>query len=388
MALQNAQLYTAAQQELVERRQAEATLAHLALHDPLTDLPNRIQFRDRLEEAMRGPQRTSMAFALLIMDLDRFKEINDTLGHQMGDRLLSRVSERLRASLRATDMVARLGGDEFAVLLPGAEMRAATRLARKLLKALERPFEIEGHTLDIGASVGIAVCPEHGADVETLMRRADVAMYHAKSQGGGYALYAADQDPYSPDRLIIVGDLRQAIEQDKLELYYQVMVSQQTGRVTGAEALVRWPHAQFGILRPYQFLPVAEHSGLIKALSECVLNAALRQCRAWQDKGLTIPVAVNLSMWDLRDPHLPDMILKLLATWQVDPSLLRVEITEGGAMADSRRPMSVLNRLRGQGVALAIDDFGAGQSSLALLKRLPVNQLKIDRCLSRRWRRA
>jgi diguanylate cyclase (GGDEF)-like protein/PAS domain S-box-containing protein len=383
LALENARLYAAAQQELTDRKRAEETMAHLALHDSLTDLPNRALLHERLRQAILAARRTDQPLALLVMDMDRFKEVNDTLGHYYGDVLLCQVGERLRDGLRASDTVARLGGDEFAVLLPGADLAGAQRAARKLLNILEHPFELEGNTLDVRVSIGLALYPDHGADAETLLRRADVAMYVAKRGGIGYALYTSDQDPYNPTRLALIGDLRRAIEQEELVLYYQPKLSYRTGRVTGAEALVRWPHPQHGLLAPAQFIPLAEQMGLIKPLSHCVLNLALRQCRAWYDAGLILPVAVNLSLRDLHDARLPEQIGQLLETWALPPALLHVEITEDAAMADPDRTLGVLTWLRGRGVHLAIDDFGTGQSSLAQLKRLPVDQLKIDQSFVR-----
>jgi diguanylate cyclase (GGDEF)-like protein len=383
LALENARLYAAAQQELTDRKRAEETMAHLALHDSLTNLPNRALLHERLRQAILAARRNDQTLALLVMDMDRFKEVNDTLGHYYGDVLLRQVGERLRDGLRASDTVARLGGDEFAVLLPGADLEGAHWAADKLLNILEHPFELEGQLLDVRVSIGIALYPDHGADAETLLRRADVAMYVAKRGGTGYAMYTTDQDPYNPTRLSLIGDLRRAIEQETLVLHYQPKLSYRTGQITGVEALVRWPHPLHGLLPPDQFIPLAEHMGLIKQLSHCVLNLALRQCRAWHDAGLVLPVAVNLSLRDLHDARLPEQIGQLLETWALPPALLHVEITEDAAMADPARTLGVLTWLRGLGVHLAIDDFGTGQSSLAQLKRLPVDQLKIDKSFVR-----
>ncbi len=383
LALENARLYAAAQQELTDRKRAEESMAHLALHDALTDLPNRTLLHERLRQAILEARRGGQTLALLVMDMDRFKEVNDTLGHYFGDVLLRQVGLRLRDGLRASDTVARLGGDEFAVLLPGSDQEGAHWAARKLLTLLEHPFELEGHALDVRISIGIALYPDHGADAETLLRRADVAMYVAKRGGTGYAMYTTEQDPYSPSRLALIGDLRRAIDQEELVLYYQPKLSYRTGRVTGVEALVRWPHAIHGTLNPDQFIPLAEHMGLIKSLSHCVLNIALRQCRAWYDAGWILPVAVNLSLRDLHDARLPEQIGHLLESWALPPSLLHIEITEDTAMSDPGRTLGILTWLRGLGVHLAIDDFGTGQSSLAQLRRLPVDQLKIDKSFVR-----
>ncbi len=376
LALENARLYAAAQQEVEERTRAEATLAHLALHDSLTGLPNRSLLHDRLNKAL---QPHSPPLALLVMDLDRFKEVNDTLGHHFGDLLLREIGARLAALVRPNDTVARLGGDEFAVLLPNTDGRAAQRVVRRILKLLEQSFELEGRLLDVRASIGIALSPAHGRDAVTLLRRGDVAMYHAKRTGSGYTVYNLDHDPYSAGRLTLITELRRAIGQDELVLYYQPKMSHQTRRVTGAEALVRWPHPDLGLLGPDRFVPLAEHTGLMKSLSHWVLTTALRQCRAWWEAGVTLPIAVNLAMSDLHDPHLPDVVARLLHSAGIAPDLLRIEITEGAAMADVGLTIDVLTQLRNSGVQLAIDDFGTGHSSLAQLKRLPLDQLKIDK---------
>ncbi|HUS16166.1 MAG TPA: EAL domain-containing protein [Chloroflexia bacterium] len=380
LALENARLYSAAQQEVADRTRAEARLAHLALHDPLTDLPNRSLLHERLTAALHTTQGP---LALLVMDLDRFKDVNDTLGHYLGDLLLREVGMRLSGAVRPGALVARLGGDEFAVLLPHSDRPAAARVARKLLKVLERPFVLEGQHLDVRGSIGVAVSPAHGGDSTSLLRHADVAMYQAKRGRSGYAVYDAHDDPYSAERLALSSALRRAIEQDELVLYYQPKMSHQSRRITGVEALIRWAHPERGLLEPDQFLALAEHTGLIKELSHWVLTTALRQCRQWGDTGLSLPVAVNLSMGDLHDPHLPDVVARLLQTAGVAPGMLRVEITEGAAMADVSRTLAVLTQLRNSGVQLAVDDFGTGHSSLAQLQRLPLDQLKIDKTFVR-----
>jgi diguanylate cyclase (GGDEF)-like protein/PAS domain S-box-containing protein len=368
--------------DITAHKQAEDALRHQALHDMLTELPNRALLHDRLEHALQAARRDSSALALLVMDLDNFKDVNDTFGHHCGDLLLQEVGRRLRGALRASDTFARLGGDEFAVVLPAANASVATHVAEQLVQALEHPFALEGHHLVVGASIGISVYPEHGSDADTLLRRADVAMYVAKRAGGGYALYAVEHDQNSPDRLALVGELRQAIEQEQLVLHFQPKVAVEGG-LAGVEALVRWQHPRRGVVLPDEFIPLAEHTGLIKPLTRWVLDAALRQCRVWLDAGWTIPVAVNVSMADLHDENFPDMIAGLLAVRRVRADCLRVEITEGTIMVDPPRALSVLERLRALGVHTAIDDFGIGYSSLAYLKRLPVDELKIDRSFVR-----
>jgi diguanylate cyclase (GGDEF)-like protein len=365
--------------DITARKQAEAALEHQALHDALTDLPNRVLLHDRLQQAIRAAQRDQTAVALLVMDLDRFKEVNDTFGHHTGDQLLEQLGDRLGSVLRGSDTIARLGGDEFAVLLPTSTLEDAKHIAARLLELLEQPFSLGGLQLEIDASIGIALSPEHGTDADTLLRRADVAMYIAKRNGSGHALYTAEQDQHSPMRLALVGELRRAIDQNDLSLYFQPKVSLKHSTVLCAEALVRWQHPRHGMLAPDQFVPVAEQTGLIRPLARSVLEAAVRQCHRWRQEGLDLAVAVNLSMRNLHDAEIVDMIRHLLARWGIPPARLVIEITESSLMADAARAMEVLSRLREMGVGISIDDFGTGYSSLAYLKRLPVDELKIDK---------
>jgi diguanylate cyclase (GGDEF)-like protein/PAS domain S-box-containing protein len=365
--------------DITQRKQAQAALAHQALHDSLTNLPNRVLLHDRLRLAIRAAERETASVALLIMDLDRFKEVNDTFGHHIGDLLLKELGGRLGSVLRSCDTIARLGGDEFAMLLPSATYAHAREIAERLLGLLEEPFTLGGLQLEIDASIGIAVSPEHGSDADALLRRADVAMYVAKRANSGFALYTADQDQHSPMRLALVAELRRAIDQDELSLYFQPKVAMRTGRVTCAEALVRWEHPVHGMLSPDLFVPIAEQTGLIRPLSRWVLDAALRQLNRWRQDGLDLGIAVNLSMRNLHDPEIADMIRQLLTRWGVPPQYLTIEITESSLMADAGRAMDVLGCLREMGVSVSIDDFGTGYSSLAYLKRLPVQELKIDK---------
>jgi diguanylate cyclase (GGDEF)-like protein len=337
----------------------------------------------RVEEAIAAAAPSGAPVALLVIDLDRFKEVNDTFGHQYGDLLLQQIGPRLSDVLQSEDTISRLGGDEFAVLLPGANVVRAEQVARKLLAALDRSFSISDISVDVGGSIGIALCPDHAADSDVLLRHADVAMYVAKRAGRGFALYSTDQDQHSPDRLAMVGDLRRAIEGDELTLHYQPKVSLRSSRCIGVEALIRWQHPQHGLIPPDQFIPLAERTGLIKNLSYWVLNAAVKQARDWLAEGVDVPIAVNLSMRDLHDPELPDTVDQLLRHWQVEPRQLAVEITENGLMADPARALQTITGLRVMGIRIAIDDFGTGYSSLAYLKRLPVDELKIDRSFVR-----
>jgi diguanylate cyclase (GGDEF)-like protein/PAS domain S-box-containing protein len=365
--------------DIAERRQAEASLHYQAFHDALTGLPNRTWLRAELERMLAPGTDSCVPFALLLMDLDRFKEVNDTLGHQSGDLLLQQVGPRLRAELHETDLLARLGGDEYAVLLPGADAERACVVAGHLLRALERPFEIECSEVEVGGSIGVALYPEHGDDADTLLRRADIAMYAAKEARSGLAMYEPEADLHSPERLRLLTDLRRAIEHGELILHYQPQVDVGTGTLAAVEALVRWQHPQRGLVAPDVFIPLAEQTRLIRPLSRWVLGAALRQYAEWHAAGLSIPIALNLSAHDLHDPTLPDLVTELRHKWEVPDGALRLEITESSLMADPARAREVLARLRAAGVQIAIDDFGTGYSSLAYLKDLTVDELKIDR---------
>ncbi len=356
-----------------------AALVHQALHDTLTNLPNRTLLYDCIEQAIHDEKQTRKQGALLVMDLDRFKDINDTLGHTSGDLLLQQVASLLQTVIRDSDTVARLGGDEFAVLLPGVDAGQAVRYARKFISVLERPFVIEGMYLEIETSIGISLYPDHGEEADTLIRRADVAMYHAKQKNSGCFIYEPESDPYSLRRLALMGELRHALEHDGLTLHYQPKVDLESGRVTGVEALLRWMHPQHGFIGPDEFIPLAERSGLIRPLTLWVLNAALRQCHLWQQMGIDLNVAVNLSARNLAESRLPDQVAGLLEAWDLPASRLMVEITESAIMDDPLHARKILMRLEEIGVRASIDDFGTGYSSLAVLGQLPVAEIKIDR---------
>ena len=350
-----------------------------ATHDPLTDLPNRVLLHDRLAEATRHTRHTGSPTALLLLDLDRFKDVNDTLGHAVGDRLLVEVAARLRGVARPSDTVARLGGDEFAVLLPTADAARVGAVAAALRPALEESVEIDGHTLSVGVSIGSARCPDHGADGTTLLRHADVAMYVAKRAGSGYAVYDPRHDSYSAGRLMREAELRQALATNELVLHYQPTVDLRTGRATGVEALIRWAHPTHGLLAPDQFIPLAEQTGLIVPLTRWVLEHALAQQATWARAGRPLAVAVNLSVRTLHDEHLPETLAWLLRRSAIAPEQVTLEITESVLMADPTQARAVLTRLSALGVRVAIDDFGTGYSSLAYLKQLPVDAVKIDK---------
>ena len=350
-----------------------------AQHDALTGLENRTAFQERLQHAIEGAAYTASPIAMMMMDLDRFKEINDTLGHQAGDLLLQQIGPRLRGMLRKQDTLARLGGDEFAMLLPGTDAAGAQELAERVQRALQQPFDLEGASIEIGGSIGIVCYPDHGIDADSLLRRADVAMYMSKEGSSGWALYSPERDHNTPERLALVTDLRRAIDRDELVLYYQPQVDVRTGTLYGVEALVRWTHPERGLLGPNTFIQLAEQTRLIGPLTQWAIRAALRQLTFFESKGLRLQVAVNLAASDLQDSAFPERVAELLRECGVAPSRLQLEITEGSLLADPRRARESLARLRALGVLVAIDDFGTGYSSLSYLQRLPVDELKIDR---------
>jgi diguanylate cyclase (GGDEF)-like protein len=356
-------------------RQAVAK-EHQALHDALTGLPNRTLFRHRIGQVV-DRRRTA---AVMLIDLDHFKEINDTLSHRAGDRLLEEVSERLRSSLDERAMVARLGGDEFGVLVrdvSGAE--EAGTVARHLLAKLREPFSIDGITLEVDASIGTACMPQHGSAVEQLIQRADIAMYAAKQARCGHLPFEPQLDRYSPRRLALAGALRSAIADGEIVLFFQPKAELRSGRIIGVEALARWEHPRLGLLGPCEFVPIAEQTGLIGPLTSHVLEEALRQLSVWSAQGEDLSVAVNLSARSLLDTQLAVEIPRLLARTGVDAERLELEITESMLMLDPARAQATLERLGAIGLSVSVDDFGTGYSSLASLKRLPVDVIKIDK---------
>ena len=366
--------------DVSDRKAQVAALEHQALHDGLTNLPNRVLLQDRLEQAILVQERETSPLALIVVDLDRFKEVNDTFGHHSGDFLLQEVASRLRQQLRASDTIARMGGDEFALILPRiGDAQAAVKVARKILNALDRPFMMDGQSITVGASIGIALCPSHGTDPDVLLRRADMAMYLAKNANSGYSLYSVDQDAALPGDLVLRGQLRTAIETGQLRLFYQPKIHLKTGLVTRVEALVRWQHPEQGLIFPDSFIPLAERTGLIRPLTDWVLNEALRQCREWHDNGIPLHVAVNLSARSLQEPDLPAKVAHVLETWRIDARYLKLEITENSIMADPPQVMAILSVLQGMGVRLSLDDFGTGYSSLVHLRQLSVDEIKIDK---------
>ncbi len=368
---------------LRDRRQIDSQASqnrHQALHDALTGLANRTLLRQRGEPLLAQALQDGEPAALMLIDLDRFKEIRDTLGHSYGDVVLKAVADRLQQSLRSTDTVARLGGDEFVVLLPAVgSVEAALDVAGTLRQVLEASIEADGVWLDVEASIGLVLSGQHGDDIDALLQHADIAMYAAKERGLGVCVYDDDLNGHSPERLGLLGELRRALDLGELVLHYQPKVALVGENVCGVEALVRWQHPQRGMVPPNLFIPLAERTGLIRPLTRYVLAAALAQCRRWQDAGRTLQVAVNISARNLLDERFVADVTASLDTWRVPAARLELEVTESAIMADPERARQVLGRLSDLGVTLSIDDFGAGYTSLAHLKNLPVHQLKIDR---------
>lgn len=362
--------------ELAER---EKEKEYQAFHDSLTDLPNRALFQRHLLDAVEASDGEER-LAVMIMDLDRFKEINDTLGHHFGDLLLKEIGPRLATVLREGDLMARLGGDEFGIVLPHLpDDHVAVRVAERILEELEHPLTVEGLALDVSGSIGIAEYPTHSRDVEALLRRADVAMYAAKEAGGGYEIYDPEMDRHSPARLALVSQVRSGLDGMEFVLHYQPKVHLGDGRVAGLEALIRWEHPEHGLVPPDEFVPLVERTVLLRPLTMYVVNEALRQWHVWHEMGIAVPMAVNLSPRSLLDTQLPDQVAELLDRWSMPPQELTLELTESFLMSDSERSRDVLTRLSEVGVQMSIDDFGTGYSSLSYLKRLRIDEIKVDR---------
>ncbi|HEX8980010.1 MAG TPA: PAS domain S-box protein [Parasulfuritortus sp.] len=367
--------------DITERKETEERISRLAHHDALTGLYNRFSLQDRLGQTLLAAQRDGKQVAVMFIDLDHFKTINDTLGHHVGDRLLVEVARRLLGIVRESDIVARLGGDEFVVVLSGIETgMAAVAVAKKVIQELGEPYAVDGYALHSSPSIGISLYPTDGPDEQTLMRNADTAMYHAKAQGrNNFQFFTEEMNATAIRRMRLEHDLRLALSENSLLLHYQPQVEASTGRFCGVEALVRWPHPEQGMVSPASFIPVAEESGLIMPLGEWVLNEACRQMAEWKAGGIPVPhVAINISAQQLGSPNLVGQIDAALAKHGLNPGELKLEITETTAMADPEHAIALLQALRDLGVTLAIDDFGTGYSSLAYLKRLPIQVLKLD----------
>jgi diguanylate cyclase (GGDEF)-like protein len=365
--------------DITERKHAEQTIQYMTYHDATTGLPNRALLHERLQGTIERADASTGPVSLLIIALDRFREINNTLGHQNGDRIIRELAQRLGDLLGDRDRVARLRGDEFAMVVPGADARLGQQLGLKVQKTLEEPFMIDRLPIEVIAGVGVAVAPDHGNSAEALLRRADLAVQVAKREGRGCVVYSAECDPYDPQRVALMGELRRAIEANELVLHYQPKVDIRSQAVVGAEALVRWQHAKRGLLSPDHFVPLAEQGGLIKLLTHWVLRQALEQCQTWARERRPLSIAVNLSARNLHDSQLAEQIGELLESCEVAAQQLELEVTESAVMVDPVRAAAILGVLEQSGVTLAIDDFGTGYSSLAYLRSLPVSELKIDK---------
>ncbi len=387
-----ARLVPAVERELREaderraRRVAEETVWHQAYHDALTGLPNRWLLVDRLTQAIAYARREGAHVALLFLDLDRFKLVNETLGHTVGDELLRLVADRLHEGLREGDTLARPGGDEFAVVLAGVEApEEAARVAEDLVRRLDAPLRVQGRDFHLAATVGVALFPEHGQDPETLLKNAEAAMYAAKQEGGGAVRwYEPHMDTVVEDRLTLENELRRALRQDELVVYYQPQVSLADGSLVGVEALVRWQHPERGLVPPMRFIPLAEETGLICPLGEQVVAKAAADVARLRAAGTALPrLAVNVSACQLRQPDVPRRLAELVRAAGADPAMLEIEITESALMQATETASEILRGLRGMGMRIAIDDFGTGYSSLTYLKRFPVDALKIDQAFTR-----
>jgi len=374
-------------ENITERKRAERELIrqaeineHQALHDPLTGLPNRTLFSERIGHAIVQAQRSKTKLAVALIDLDRFKEVNDSLGHSAGDDLLIKVGEQMGEALRASDTVARLGGDEFGLLLPElAGTHDVLPVIDRLQANLEHPIQVQSLPIGIEASIGIAIYPDHGQDAQTLIQRADVAMYDAKRDGCSYSFYDDDAHDYDVTSLTLVAELRRAIAERELVLYYQPKAALASGIVTSVEALVRWVHPERGMVFPDSFIPIAQETSLIGPLTLYVIEEALRQSRAWREQDVELSIAVNLSTRNLLDRGFPGQVAELLRRWEVQAERLELEVTESSMLANPSRARAVLGELSALGIRLSIDDFGTGYSSLSYLRQLPVDEIKIDR---------
>ncbi len=363
----------------------EAHIHRLANYDALTGLPNRLLLNDRMLHAITMAQRNQSSLAVMFLDLDHFKDINDTLGHSVGDGLLIEMARRLKATLREEDTVTRLGGDEFILLLPGNDGNSAAQVAEKLIQAITHSFSTPEQELSVSASIGIAIYPDDGEDFETLSKNADTAMYRVKQEGrNGYRFFTAEMQAHSVRKLQLENALRQALANNQMTLHYQPQLALQGGRIVGAEALLRWQHPELGQVSPAEFIPVAEANGLILPIGEWVLQTAVRQIKTWIDQGLgPMVMAVNLSVAQFRHPALPELVSRILDQAQLPPEYLELELTEGVAMENPLGAIAVMDRLHERGVRMSIDDFGTGYSSLNYLKRFKVYKLKIDQSFVR-----
>jgi diguanylate cyclase (GGDEF)-like protein len=373
--------------DITDRKSAEARISYLATRDPLTELPNRVLFNDRLEQGIVAARRTGQSLALMFIDLDRFKNINDSLGHQVGDMLLKEVAARMQGCIRKGDTLSRLGGDEFVVTLEGLQQAEdAIQVASKIIKALARPFEIGGHTLNTSCSIGISIFPDDADDDRALMKNADTAMYHAKEKGrNNYQFFSPEMNVRAVERHNLETALRLALERQEFSLHFQPQVDIRTSKVVGVEALLRWHHPERGLLSPATFIAVAEESGLIEPIGQWVLRSACQRAKAWQDAGYPpLKMAVNISARQLNRPReFARGLSRILSSTGLDPRYLELEMTESLLLQNADENIAVLRKLGQDGVRIAVDDFGTGYSSLAYLRQLPIDTLKIDRSFVR-----
>lgn len=354
-------------------------LEYQASHDPLTDLPNRKMLNERLQSTLLRSKVNKSPLVLIISDLNHFKEINDTLGHHIGDLVLQQAAERLYNTVRKTDTVARLGGDEFSILLPDTTIEEAIQIAKNIAEIFKIPFVAEGHNLSVGISIGMAESPTHGNDVNILVQRADVAMYDAKRGKKGYAVYDPEQDTHNISKLELMSELRESIDNQDIEVHYQCKQDIQSGKTIGAEALLRWHHPERGFIQPDDIIPLAEQTGLIKPLTRLVLKQAIRQCAEWHSLGYKFSVSINISVHCLHGNMLTGSLREYLASYKLPAKYCILEITESDIMIDPIRAKNILTEIDSIGAHISIDDFGTGYSSLAYLKQLPVSEIKIDR---------
>jgi diguanylate cyclase (GGDEF)-like protein len=377
--------YLSIKENITEQLQAEARIQHLAYFDQLTGLPNRIRLNDRFNYSISLAQRAEHTLTVMFFDLDHFKIINDTLGHNAGDQLLVEVTRRFKTVLREEDTLSRMGGDEFILLLPETDGVGASVVAAKLLNLVAEPFMFNGNEIVSTISIGIALYPHDGHDVETLSKNADTAMYRVKKSGrNNFCFFTKEMLAHSTRILQLTNALRHALARDELELYYQPQTAMEDGRIIGAEALLRWQHRELGMISPSEFIPIAESSGLIVEIGEWVLSTAVKQLKYWLDIGLpSMMVAVNISAVQFRHPNLPELVSKLLDEYQLPPEYLELELTESVAMDEPIAAIAVMNDLHSRGVRMSIDDFGTGYSSLSYLKKFKVYKLKIDQSFVR-----
>lgn len=378
--------YVSVFRDITEIREKDEHILHMAYHDPLTNLPNRLLFHDRLQQALSFAHRHPRIIAIMFIDLDRFKIINDTLGHNIGDILLQSVASRLKDAVRQNDTVSRLGGDEFIILLSEIEkVQDAALVAQKILHLLSTSFVVHGHELNITASIGISIYPDDGNDVQTLMKKADTAMYHAKEQGkNAYQFYKENMNTMLFERILLENNLHRAIERNEFLLYYQPKIDTTSWKICGVEVLLRWQHSEMGLVGPSRFIPIAEETNLIIPIGEWVLRAACTQCMLWNKEGLPLlSVAVNLSGRQLKHQNLLETIRKILEETGFNPEYLELELTESVIMHQAEKITETLHKLKAMGIKISIDDFGTGYSSLSYLKRFPIDKLKIDQSFVR-----